>query len=223
MSEIQNVQLQSPVCEVEDYYSNNSSWPSPKGVRMSETEVKSSKIVFMLAMMIGTTTLEEEMANMKAILEKLTRDNEEKEAHIKLQKEKIAKLTRKLGKRPAQSSTKDSESDDSEKMPIHIEASDSEKQSKKDATPKHDKSSGSMTIEKIQDLIANVVKAQLGEGSCRPLLYTKPYTKRVDAVRMPHGYQPPKFQQFDGKGNPKRMSCTSLRHATMLGLTVTLW
>ncbi|TYK18366.1 ty3-gypsy retrotransposon protein [Cucumis melo var. makuwa] len=21
---------------------------------------------------------------------------------------------------------------------------------------------------------------------------------------MPHGYQPPKFQQFDGKGNPKQ-------------------
>jgi len=29
------------------------------------------------------------------------------------------------------------------------------------------------------------------------------YTKRVDAFRMPHGYQLPKFQQFDGKDNPK--------------------
>jgi len=32
----------------------------------------------------------------------------------------------------------------------------------------------------------------------------QPYTKRVDALRMPHGYQPAKFQQFDGKGNPKQ-------------------
>ncbi|KAA0025354.1 ty3-gypsy retrotransposon protein [Cucumis melo var. makuwa] len=26
----------------------------------------------------------------------------------------------------------------------------------------------------------------------------------IDNMRMPHGYQPPKFQQFDGKGNPKQ-------------------
>jgi len=35
-------------------------------------------------------------------------------------------------------------------------------------------------------------------------LYTKPYTKRIDALCMPYGYQPPKFQQFDRKGNPKQ-------------------
>jgi len=51
-----------------------------------------------------------------------------------------------------------------------------------------------MTIEQIQYLIANVVKAKLGGGSRRTHLYTKPYTKRVDALRMPPGYQPPKFQ-----------------------------
>jgi len=144
-------------------------------------------------MMTGTTTLEEEMGNMKAILEKLTRDNEEKEAYIKFQEEKIAKLTRKLEKWPAQSFTNDSESDDSEKISIHIEASDSEKQPKKGTTPKHDKSSRSMTIEQIQHLIANDVKAQRGEGSHRTLLYTKPYTKRVDALNIRHSYQPPKF------------------------------
>ena len=44
---------------------------------------------------------------MKAILEKLTKDNEEKEARIKFQEEKIAKLIKKLGKRLAQSSAKD--------------------------------------------------------------------------------------------------------------------
>jgi len=48
-------------------------------------------------------------------------------------------------------------------------------------------------------LIANVVKAGLGGGARKPHLYTK----RVDAHDMPRGYQPPKFQQFDGKGNPK--------------------
>ncbi|KAL0336530.1 UNVERIFIED_CONTAM: hypothetical protein Sradi_4864900 [Sesamum radiatum] len=26
----------------------------------------------------------------------------------------------------------------------------------------------------------------------------------IDSLKMPMGYQPPKFQQFDGKGNPKQ-------------------
>ena len=63
---------------------------------MSEAEAKSSKTVVMPAMMTDTTTLEKEMANMKAILEKLTRESVGKEARIKFQEEKIAKLTRKL-------------------------------------------------------------------------------------------------------------------------------
>ena len=36
------------------------------------------------------------------------------------------------------------------------------------------------------------------------LTYAKPYTARIDSLKMPAGYQPPKFQQFDGKGNPKQ-------------------
>ncbi|KAK3035018.1 hypothetical protein RJ639_033932 [Escallonia herrerae] len=35
-------------------------------------------------------------------------------------------------------------------------------------------------------------------------MYSKPYTKRIDNMRMLAGYQPPKFQQFDRKGNPKQ-------------------
>jgi len=61
-----------------------------------------------------------------------------------------------------------------------------------------------MTIKQIQDLVANAVKLQLGGGAHITHLYTKPYTKRVDALYIPHGYQPPKFQKFDGKGNSKQ-------------------
>jgi len=50
-----------------------------------------------------------------------------------------------------------------------------------------------MTVEQIQDLIANAVKVQLGGGAHKTHLYTKPYTKRVDAFCMPRGYQPPKL------------------------------
>jgi len=61
-----------------------------------------------------------------------------------------------------------------------------------------------MTAEQIQELIANAVMTQLRVGSQKSHLYTKPYTKRIDAIRMPCGYQLPKFNQFDGNGNPKQ-------------------
>ena len=35
-------------------------------------------------------------------------------------------------------------------------------------------------------------------------MYSKPYTKRIDNLRMLMGYQPPKFQSFDGKRNLKQ-------------------
>ena len=97
MEEVQQkTKLSTPPCEVEDYYSSDSSSPSLKQVFKSETEAESSKTVVMLVMTIGTNNLEEEMAAMKAMLERLVKDSEEKEAHIKLQEEKIARLTRNL-------------------------------------------------------------------------------------------------------------------------------
>ena len=35
-------------------------------------------------------------------------------------------------------------------------------------------------------------------------MYSKPYTKRIDNLYMPMGYQPPKFQSFDRKANLKQ-------------------
>ena len=63
---------------------------------------------------------------------------------------------------------------------------------------------GSLTVQQLQDMITNTIRAQYGASSRDSLTYSKPYTKRVDALRMPFGYQPPKFQQFEGKGNPKQ-------------------
>ncbi|MCQ7416412.1 retrotransposon gag domain-containing protein, partial [Salmonella enterica] len=50
----------------------------------------------------------------------------------------------------------------------------------------------------------NSIRAQYGGPTQSSLLYSKPYTKTIDNLRLPTGYQPPKFQQFDGKGNPKQ-------------------
>ncbi|TYK04208.1 retrotransposon gag protein [Cucumis melo var. makuwa] len=53
-------------------------------------------------------------------------------------------------------------------------------------------------------MIANSIRAQYGGPPQTSFMYSKPYTKRIDNLRMPLGYQPPKFQQFDGKGNPNQ-------------------
>ena len=53
-------------------------------------------------------------------------------------------------------------------------------------------------------MITNTIRAQYRDSSTISLMYSKPYTKNVDNMRMPNGYQPPKFMQFDGKVNPKQ-------------------
>ena len=53
-------------------------------------------------------------------------------------------------------------------------------------------------------MITNTIRAQYGGAPQNSLMYSKPYTERIDILQMLVGYQPPKFQQFDGKGNPKQ-------------------
>ncbi|KAI5353101.1 hypothetical protein L3X38_005993 [Prunus dulcis] len=63
---------------------------------------------------------------------------------------------------------------------------------------------GSLLVQQLQDMIANTIRAQYGRHSQDTFIYSKSYTKRLDNLRMPMSYQPPKFMQFDGKGNPKQ-------------------
>ncbi|KAJ9705540.1 hypothetical protein PVL29_003542 [Vitis rotundifolia] len=65
-------------------------------------------------------------------------------------------------------------------------------------------SMASLSVQQLQDMITNTIRAQYGGPSQSMLMYSKPYTKRIDNLCMPEGYQPPKFQSFDGKGNPKQ-------------------
>ena len=53
-------------------------------------------------------------------------------------------------------------------------------------------------------MITNTIRGQYRGPSQSTLMYSKPYTKRIDNLHMLVGYQPPKFQSFDGKGNPKQ-------------------
>ncbi|KAL2527093.1 Ty3-gypsy retrotransposon protein [Abeliophyllum distichum] len=63
---------------------------------------------------------------------------------------------------------------------------------------------GSLSVQQLQHMIADTIRAQYGGSPQSSLGYAKPYSRRIEEMRMPLGYQPPKFQCFDGKGNPKQ-------------------
>ncbi|KAL0285087.1 UNVERIFIED_CONTAM: hypothetical protein Sangu_2794200 [Sesamum angustifolium] len=97
-------------------------------------------------------------------------------------------------------------------MGKHVEAHDEVEASKKQHYTEKDKSAkepqissdGLIPVDQLKEFIEGTIRSKI-EGSSRPsLTYSKPYTPRIDSLKMLMGYQPPKFQQFDGKGNPKQ-------------------
>ena len=146
----------------------------------------------MPVMIKGTNNLKEEMAGIKAMLERLVKEREEKEPRIKLQEEKIVRLPRKLEKWPARSLYKSSKSEE-ERAPVQSEAFNEEVIAKRGSKLKNGGPPSLMTVEQIQDLIANAVEAQLGGVTRKTHLHTKPCIRRVEALRMPRGYQPLRF------------------------------
>jgi len=100
-------------------------------------------------MTIGTNNLEEEMTAIKAMLKRLVKENEEKEARIKLHKEKIARLTKKLEKRLARAIVKSLESGEEKRVSIESEASNEKFHSKNSDKLKNGGSPSLMTVEQI--------------------------------------------------------------------------
>jgi len=104
------------------------------------------------------TNIEEQLANTKATLERLTKESLEKDAQIKRQSEQIGTLMKKLKKQLFKSSTKGLEGEESDKESKRSKDSDDER------IKKMESSLGLMSVEHIQSLIANAVKAQLEGG-----------------------------------------------------------
>ncbi|KAL0411049.1 UNVERIFIED_CONTAM: hypothetical protein Slati_3694600 [Sesamum latifolium] len=63
---------------------------------------------------------------------------------------------------------------------------------------------GLIPVDQLKEFIEGTIKSKIEGSSKSSLTYSKPYTPRIDSLKMPMGYQPPKFQQFYGKGNPKQ-------------------
>ena len=138
-------------------------------------------------------SIEEQISDMNALLTKLMKDGEEKDVRIKKQNEQIARLIKKLKKEPVE----DAESSDDALESQASSESYHEKSNKEKNVP--------LTAQQVQSMIAKAVRNQAMSGDVREdHRYVKPYTRRIDKVCMPVGYSPPKFNQFDGKGNPKQ-------------------
>ncbi|KAK4390346.1 hypothetical protein Sango_2097900 [Sesamum angolense] len=56
----------------------------------------------------------------------------------------------------------------------------------------------------LKEFIEATIRSKIEGSSRSSFTYSKPYNPRIDCLKMPMGYQPPKFQQFDGKGNAKQ-------------------
>ncbi|KAA0033096.1 ty3-gypsy retrotransposon protein [Cucumis melo var. makuwa] len=52
----------------------------------------------------------------------------------------------------------------------------------------------SLSVKQLQEMIASFIKTQYGRPAQTFYLYSKPYTKRIDNLKMSNGYRPPKFQ-----------------------------
>ncbi|KAA0032809.1 ty3-gypsy retrotransposon protein [Cucumis melo var. makuwa] len=70
-------------------------------------------------------------------------------------------------------------------------------------------------VQQLQDMIANSIRAQYGGPPQTTFMYSKSYTKRINNLRMLLGYQPSKFQQFDGNATQSNISPTSSKHVRM--------
>ena len=53
---------------------------------------------------------------------------------------------------------------------------------------------GSISPDQPKELIKKAIKDQVRGGSQSSIAYSKPYPQRIDLLRMPQNYQPPKFQ-----------------------------
>ncbi|KAK4395831.1 hypothetical protein Sango_1737400 [Sesamum angolense] len=60
------------------------------------------------------------------------------------------------------------------------------------------------SCDQLKEFIEGTIRSKVEGSSRSSFTYSKPYTPRIDSLKMPKGYQPPKFQQFDGNGNPKQ-------------------
>ncbi|KAL0430531.1 UNVERIFIED_CONTAM: hypothetical protein Sradi_0679100 [Sesamum radiatum] len=145
-------------------------------------------------MVTNATTIVEQLASLTKAIEGLTK-------HVQEQDAQIARLIHKADNVDA-----------SHILGKQVEAHDEAEVSTKQRYTENNKSTkelqvssdGLIHVDQLKEFIEGTIRSKIEGSSKSSLTYSKPYTPRIDNLKMPMGYQPPKFQQFDGKGNPKQ-------------------
>ncbi|KAL0325001.1 UNVERIFIED_CONTAM: hypothetical protein Sradi_5069400 [Sesamum radiatum] len=139
-------------------------------------------------MVTNATTLEEQIANLTRAIEGLTKHVEEQDSQInklvnKMENTNSSYMVGKQDERLRQKSNK------REKLSIKELQFSSE---------------WLIPVDQLKKFIMETIKDKLDGSSKSSITYTDPYTQRIDDLKMLFGYQPPKFQYFDSKGNSKQ-------------------
>ena len=149
-------------------------------------------------MATNTTFVEEQLAEMARAIAKLTKTVEEKDMHIASLINKVEAQVQNTGESSHGLNHPSNVASPLDDAPHMYRTMQVEKQTAEST------SVASLSVQQLQDMITNTIRAQYGGHSQSTLMYSKPYTKSIDNLCMPVGYQPPKFQSFDEKGNPKQ-------------------
>ncbi|KAK4394452.1 hypothetical protein Sango_1599500 [Sesamum angolense] len=63
---------------------------------------------------------------------------------------------------------------------------------------------GLISMDQLKEFIEGTIRSKIEGSSRSSLTYSKSYTLRIYSLKIPMSYQSPKFQQFDGKDDPKQ-------------------
>ena len=159
----------------EEKYSNRSdSFTSPFLMTMSE-------------MVTDTTFVEEQLVEMARTLAKLTKMDEEKDMQIASLINKVEAQVQNTGESSQGLNHLPNVASLLDDAPHMYRTMQVERQMIESA------SVASLSVQQLQDMITNTIKAQYDGPSQSTLMYFKPYTKRIDNLHMPVGCQPPEF------------------------------
>ncbi|KAL0368343.1 UNVERIFIED_CONTAM: hypothetical protein Scaly_1053200 [Sesamum calycinum] len=130
-------------------------------------------------MMVQTTSIEEQIGSLTAAVGNVLK-------HVQARDDQLNKLHDKFQSTPTLNEFKEQD--------FSVECNTS-----KDV---HISIDGFISIEHVKNTM-NEVANTYGTRVQVFKSYMKPYTKRIEQLRMPKNYQPPKFQQFNNHGDPR--------------------
>ncbi|KAH6763350.1 hypothetical protein C2S52_020783 [Perilla frutescens var. hirtella] len=144
-------------------------------------------------MMANDSTIEDQLANITKLIEGLHK-------RMQHQDDEISRLKREKGEASRANEEVNNENGD-EETPANQQTNKKETFASKGFQVSDN---GFIQINQLKEFIERTIKSRFDGGSKSSSAYSKPYTQRIDDLKMPSGYQPPKFTQFDRKGNPRQ-------------------